>query len=104
MNAVDARQGGEQNLLRGTPTSDSEAKGREVTVVACLLEHWLPKPRVAGWYVLQVHHRQTPPHKFIEFPLFLADIGKKYSKKCGFFCQNLPISARKCYICIVFNE
>ena len=77
MNAADARQGGEQNLLRGTPTSDSEAKGRGVTVVAYLLEHRLPKPRVSGWDVLQAHHRQTPPHKFIEFPLFLAGIGKK---------------------------
>ena len=50
-----------------------------MTVVAYLLEHRLPKPRVSGWDVLQAHHRQIPPHKFIEFPLFLAGIGKLYS-------------------------
>jgi hypothetical protein len=35
-------------------------------------------------YLLQAHHRQTPPHKFIEFPLFLAGIGKKYYKIIAF--------------------
>ena len=58
MNTVDARQGCEQNLLRGTPTSDSEAKGRGVTVVAHLLELWLPKPRVAGINDTSCRYRQ----------------------------------------------
>lgn len=55
-----------------------------MTVVVYLLEHRLPKPRVSGWYVLQVHNRQTPPHKFIEFPLFLAGIGKKCHRFVAF--------------------